>query len=48
MRPNRYPYSGKKKKQSTKKQIAELKQDIALTKSLIPQVRSELIHLISK
>lgn len=47
MRPKRYPYSGQKKKQPHE-EIAELKMQIAVNKSMIMQQRAEYDYRISK
>ena len=41
MRPNRYPYSGKRKKQ-TDEQIAKLKRDIDVNRTNISSLKSTI------
>ena len=41
MRPNRYPYSGKRKKQSDE-QIAKLKRDIDVNRTNISSLKSTI------
>ncbi|VTS33290.1 Uncharacterised protein [Streptococcus porcinus] len=47
MRPNHYPYSGKKN-QSTKEQIASIENDINVLRAIIQTTRADLDYRISK